>query len=147
MKKTLSNYEIEYIFNKLNVPDNFLRTTDDNKKLPIKILWKIYNNLEALEKIFAKIDKEKMNINDSYSTDEKSSFVVNEETGETLRQVKQEYLEQYKKDVNELMGIENELIIDTIPLSWIENINMLPSDFESIRFMIEDDNAIEDGGE
>ena len=83
-----------------------------------------------------------------YATDEKSEDIVNEETGETTRQVKAEYMEDYQNKINELnvklteiVAEKNEINLDVIDLDAVieENgdkfKNLTIDDLDIINFM------------
>jgi len=140
MKKTFKNYEIENILSVLNSPDSLLHTSDPNKKLSVKILWKLSNNFDEFRKVYEKINQMREEINQEYISDEKSEEVIDEETGQMLRKVKDEYFKEYTQKIKELMDIDNELEISGLPLDDIENLAMTPADFNSIKFMIMEEN-------
>ena len=77
------------------------------------------------------------NIIASYSNDEKSVEEILE-SGEVVRKVKSEYLEDWQNELKELGLVENDVEIDTISITEIENPDMVPGDFASIKFMVEE---------
>ena len=135
-EKILKNVEIERILMDLDRPDSIKNTTDSDKKLPIRILWKIETNYKALKEIGDRIAEKRDAINKDYSSDEKSMDDTDPE-GVPVRRVKPEFLEDWRSELNDLLGVENAVTIDPILLEDIESLDMVPGDFSSISFMVE----------
>jgi len=136
--KTLKNYEIVDILKELNDPDSIINSKSSDTKLPVKILWTISGNIKKLNDILDLIQEQEQAINDSYFNEEKSE--VNDEG---LYVVKSEFRNDFIKEKNDLMVIENEVELSMINLSDIQDFNFRPSDFMSINFMIFDDSNAE----
>lgn len=136
--KTLKNYEIVDILKELNDPDSIINSKNSDTKLPVKILWAISGNIKKLNDILELIHEQEQAINDSYFNDDKSE--VNDEG---LYVVKTEFRDEFIKEKNDLMLIENEVDLSMINLSDIQDFNFRPSDFMSINFMIFDDSNVE----
>lgn len=132
MKKsiTLKNFEVIEILRKLNQPDSIINST--TVKYPVSFLWKVNGNLKKLFEIEQRIVAEEQKINDAYSTEEKA---IQDESG---WQVKEEYRQDFINEKNELFEIENEIDVDMVNVSEIEQLDFSPSDFRSLLFMIED---------
>lgn len=133
---TLKNYEIINILNSLYGEDSLINSKDPDKKLPVKILWKINGNIKTLKGIQERIQEEESKINEDYFNDEKSEM-----SAEGGQIIKEEYRAEFINKKNELMSIENEVNLSMINLNEIENLDFVPSDFMSIEFMIEDNEA------
>lgn len=130
----LKNFEIREIINALTGQNSLIYSTE---KMPIKILWVIDGNLTKLKEIAQRIDQKQEEINQSYNTEEKSeNFTF--ENGEEGRRVKEEFLQEYREEINELMMIENEVNIETLSIDDFNNISLSPAEFGSIRFMLEE---------
>ena len=136
-EKILKNVEIERILMDLDRPDSIKNTTDSDKKLPIRILWKIETNYKALKEIGDRIVEKRDAINKDYSSDEKSMDDTDQE-GVPVRRVKPEFIEDWRSELNDLLGVENAVTIDPILLADIESLDMVPGDFSSISFMVEE---------
>lgn len=136
--KTLKNYEIVDILKELNDPDSIINSKSSDTKLPVKILWAISGNIKKLNDILDLIQEQEQVINDSYFNEDKSD--VNDEG---LYVVKSEFRNDFIKEKNDLMLIENEVDLSMINLSDIQDFNFRPSDFMSINFMIFDDSNVE----
>ncbi len=136
-EKILKNVEIERILMDLDRPDSIKNTTDSDKKLPIRILWKIETNYKTLKEIGDRIVEKRDTINKDYSSDEKSMEDTDPE-GVPVRRVKPEFIEDWRSELNDLLGVENAVTIDPILLEDIESLDMVPGDFSSISFMVEE---------
>ena len=121
-------------------------------ELPMKTQWAIKKNMDKLNPIsqsfFTFREEAENELRQEYATDEKSEDVTNEETGETTRQVKTEYMEDYQTKINELniklteiVAEKNEIDLDTIDLDKVieENSdnfkNLTIDDLDIINFM------------
>lgn len=132
----LRNFEVEGILNVLEQKDSILYTNDPSKKLPITILWDMDENVEKLRSISTRIKKKREEIEREYADDE-HSFNETAEDGTVVRKVSDKYLVEFGKKISELMTIENEIDIKTIDVEVLENYDFIPSDYRSIRFMLE----------
>lgn len=128
----LKNFEIREIISALAGQNSLINSTE---KMPIKILWVIDGNLNKLKEIAERIDQKQEEINQSYNTEEKSESCFFE-NGEEGRRVKDEFLSEYRDEINELMLIENEIDIETLSIDDFNNIALSPAEFGSIRFML-----------
>lgn len=137
MEKILKNSEIEESIKILNEMDSILNTSDPNRKLPIKFLWKIDTNYRRIQEIAYRIEEKRNEIITKYRSDDYSIETILE-NGESVRQIKPEYYNEYIEQMNDISNIENKIVIDEINLSEIENYNIIPSDFKAIKFMIEE---------
>lgn len=132
----LYNYEIENIIKVLSHPQSILYTDDQGKKLPLSVLWKIDENVETLHKIRERIQKKRNEIEQEYSDDEHSYDTTNE-NGYPVRKVKDEYEKEFNQKINELMSISNDVVINEIDISLLEDYSFVPRDYRSIRFMLD----------
>ena len=128
----LKNFEIQDIINTLSGENSLINSS---QKMPIKILWKIDGNLRKLKEFAIRIDEKQTEINQTYSTDEKSENLTLD-NGEEVRKVKEEFLQEYQTEINDLMNIENDVDIETLSINDFNNIELSPTEFGSIRFML-----------
>ena len=133
-KITFSNYEIDSIVKNLDSPDSILSTDDPERRLPISALWVMETNLDKMRDIARKIAKERERIEIPFSDDEHSSLV--EEEGQTVRKIKDEYVEDFQKQITELLNIQNEIEIGLVDVNILERFSVTPRDFRSIKFML-----------
>ena len=129
----LTNYEIRAIVGLLQRNDGILNS--DNS-YPLPILWVIDENRRKLYDIAVRIDEADKKIRDKYSDDE-HSFEITLDNGNTDRQVKDEYLKDFQKELTELNNITNEISISTINYNDLVNYEISGKDLQSIKFMIE----------
>lgn len=131
MTKTFKNLEIVNIINKLNDSDSLINSKNPDKKLSVAVLWKINGNLKALNTIYDRISEEEQKINAEYFNSKKSDT-----NADGQLEIKPQFREQFFKDKNDLMNIENEVEISMISLDELSAFNFIPADFLSIEFMI-----------
>lgn len=151
MKKEFLNIEV---VNNMNALNRLLANEKKAKELPIKVRWAIKKNISVLSptvKDFEDLKKELVEeLQKEYFTEEKSHIVTGDERfseDDEVRQVNDEYMEEYEEKVSELNGKLRELLnesneyeIHTIDLdAFVEN---LPddtalefSDLEILSFM------------
>ena len=88
--------------------------------LSVKARWNLKKNIKELEKISSQYDELRNELDtelrDKYSTDEKSiETEIDQPDGSKQpgRRVKDEYLEEYQKDIQDMNNKINELLSDT----------------------------------
>lgn len=133
----IKNYEIESLINILSDQNSLLNS--DDKELPIHILWVIDENFKKLNDIMQKIISMKQKVQSKFSDDDHSYPVYDDNGNENGRNIKDEYIDEWRKQISELLNIENEIEISTIPLSSINKLSISGRDYQSIKFMIEND--------
>ena len=129
----LTNYEIRAILGLLQRQDGILNS---DKPYPLSILWVIDENRRKLYDIAVRIDEADKKIRDKYSDDE-HSFEITLENGNTDRQVKDEYIKDFQKELTELNNIINEISVSTINYNNLVNYEISGKDLQSVKFMIE----------
>ena len=134
-KITFSNYEIDSIVKNLDSPDSILCTDNPERRLPISALWVMETNLDKMRDIARKIAKEREKIEMPFADDEHSSLV--EENGQMTRKIKDQYVEEFQKQIVELLDIQNEIEIGLVDVNVLERFSVTPRDFRSIKFMLE----------
>jgi hypothetical protein len=137
MKKiTLKNIEIKNILDGLNSEKSIVKS---DTTLPINILWEIDKNHKKLSSIGEKIEERTNTIQQKYSSDECSTEVKDENDNVIGRKVKPEYMSNFLTEINDFMILENEVEIGTIKISDLSTLSLSGKDFQSIKFMIDDD--------
>ena len=143
MKKKITNREIMNILQNIN-KENGIMTS--GTKLPIKFLWKLNNNIEKLNKIAKRYQEMQSNLLSDYLTDDKSEPFIDEEGnqkldegGNPLRLIKQDFKDDYIKEVSELLSLDTEVDIETFPVGLLENYEFSVEDFISFAFMLVED--------
>ena len=130
MKLTLSN---ERIVNTIDVLGEL-----NNAKLPVKVAYAITKNINKINSELKAYNKEKVKLIDKYAEkDEEGKLKVDENGNVPL---KEEYIEDYNRDIKELLSIENEIDIHMIKLDDLLNSNyyISPAELPAIDFMIEE---------
>lgn len=125
MKKTLTNLQIIEILRGVN------SITESDTKYPVAFLWKLNGNIKKLSEIQQRIAEEEQKIDSEYSTEEKAT------QNENGWQIKEEFRAEFVSQKQELFAISNEIDLDLIPISMIEQLEFTPSEFEALSVMID----------
>lgn len=132
----IKNWEVRSILELLNDKESLLNSDSPDKRLPLKIMWILDENYRKLIDISNKISEMEQKIWKRYFDEGKLNSEKDENGNEKLLP-KDEYKQSLSSEINELMLIDNELSIATVPLSEFEKYELSGKDFQSIRFMIE----------
>ena len=127
MKLTLSN---ERIVNTINTLGGL-----SNAKLPVKVAYAITKNINKINVELEAYNKEKAKLINKYGEkDEKGKLNVNENG---IIPLKEEHIEDYNRDIKELLSIENEIDIHMIQLDDLLNsdYNISPAELSAIDFI------------
>ncbi len=130
MKLNLSN---ERIVNTINALSKL-----NNAQLPIKIAYAISKNVNKIESELKVYNTEKAKLVNKYGEKDKEGKLKVGENGNVS--LKEEHIEDYNRDIKELLSIENEMDIHMIKLDDLLNsdYNISPSELSAIDFMIEE---------
>lgn len=130
MKLNLSN---ERIVNTIDVLGEL-----NNAKLPVKIAYAITKNINKINIELKAYNKEKIKLIDKYGEKDKEGKLKVDKKGNIP--LKKEHIEDYNRDIAELLSIENEIDIHMINLDDLlnSNCNISPSGLVAIDFMIKD---------
>lgn len=130
MKLTLSN---ERIVNTIDVLGEL-----NNAKLPVKVAYAITKNINKINSELKAYNKEKTKLIDKYGEKDKEGKLKVDKKGNIP--LKKEHIEDYNRDIAELLSIENEIDIHMINLDDLlnSNCNISPSGLVAIDFMIKD---------
>lgn len=129
MKKQLTN---ETIVNSINILGEL-----NNAKLPIKVAYAITKNVNKINSEIKPYNIEKLKLLDKYAEkNEKGEIII--ENGHF--KIKEECVENWNKEIKELLEIENEIDIHMIKLDDLlnSNYNISPAELSAIAFMIEE---------
>ena len=130
MKLNLSN---ERIVNTINALSKL-----NNAQLPIKVAYAISKNVNKIESELKVYNTEKAKLVNKYGEkDKEGKLKVGENWNVPL---KEEHIEDYNRDIKELLSIENEMDIHMIKLDDLLNsdYNISPAELSAIDFMIEE---------
>lgn len=130
MKLNLSN---ERIVNTINVLAEL-----NNAKLPIKLAYAITKNINKINSELKAYNEEKAKLIDKYSEKDEEGKLKADEYGNVI--LKEEHIEDWNRDIKELLSIENEVDIHMIQLDDLlnSNYNISPAELSVIDFMIND---------
>lgn len=130
MKLNLSN---ERIVNTINVLAEL-----NNAKLPIKLAYAITKNINKINSELKAYNEEKAKLIDKYSEKDEEGKLKADEYGNVI--LKEEHIEDWNRDIKELLSIENEIDIHMIQLDDLlnSNYNISPAELAAIDFMIND---------
>lgn len=123
----------EKIVNTINVLGNL-----NNAQLPIKVAYAVSKNINKIESELKAYNTEKAKLIDKYSEKDEEGKVISNEQGHVT--IKNEHIEDWNRDINELLSIENEVDIHKIQLNDLlnANYNISPAELSMIDFMIND---------
>lgn len=130
MKLNLSN---ERVVNTINALSKL-----NNAQLPIKVAYAISKNVNKIESELKVYNTEKAKLVNKYGEKDKEGKLKVGENGNVS--LKEEHIEDYNRDIKELLSIENEMDIHMIKLDDLLNsdYNISPSELMTIDFMIND---------
>lgn len=130
MKLNLSN---ERIVNTINTLGKL-----NNAQLPIKVAYAISKNVNKIESELKAYNAEKAKLIDKYAEKDEKGELKTNEIGNVI--LKEEHIEDWNRDIAELLSIENEIDIHMINLDDLlnSNYNISPSELSVIDFMIND---------
>ncbi|WP_370773366.1 hypothetical protein [Clostridium sp.] len=130
MKVKLSNERIVSTINALSKLNN--------AQLPIKIAYAISKNVNKIESELKFYNAETAKLVNKYGEKDKEGKLKVDENGNVP--LKEEHIEDYNRDIKELLSIENEMDIHMIKLDDLlnSNYNISPAELSAIAFMIEE---------
>jgi hypothetical protein len=112
---------------------NAYQMTDKNLKLPVSVAWKRRLNLQKLMEARKLIDEVIREMTTEYLDDEHSV-----PTGNDLREIKPEYMDEYGKKIMEIH--EQDTPVDIQKIASIEelgNVSISDNEMDTILFMVE----------
>ena len=110
-----------------------------NAKLPIKMMWGLKEDISRLDEIRQRYNEFDKEINDRYMSDEFSfDDIETDENGNenTVRRVKDEYLDQFNSEKRELLFTENEIEINVFGIEDFGDIEIGIQDLNMLNFFI-----------
>lgn len=127
------NLSNERIVNTINVLAEL-----NNAKLPIKLAYAITKNINKINSELKAYNEEKAKLIDKYSEKDEEGKLKSDEIGNVT--LKEEHIEDWNRDIKELLSIENEIDIHMIQLDDLlnSNYNISPAELTAIDFMIND---------
>ena len=108
----------------------------EGKQLPVKVSYAIAKNINKLESESKIYEKERLKRLEKYSELDQDDNIKADENGVAI--FKDGCKEQWEKDINELMDIENDVDIHMFKLELLEGYVLSPSEIMLIEYMIEE---------
>ena len=106
------------------------------KQFPVKVSYAIAKNINKLEAELKIYNGERQKLIEKYSIkDETGKTVVGENNQITIQK---EFLDDWNKDIKDLLAIENEVDIHKFKIDELNGFNMSPTELILIDYMIED---------
>lgn len=106
------------------------------KQLPVKVSYAIAKNIAKLELELNIYNKQREKLIEKYSIkDEKGKTIIDENKQIKLQE---DHLEEWNKDIKELLAIENEVDIHKFSINALEGYSMTPAELRVIDYMIEE---------
>ena len=108
------------------------------KQLPIKVSYAIAKNIKKLESELDIYNKERQKLIDKYCIkDEEGNNVIDENNN---LKIADEHIDNWNKEINDLMDIEVDIDIHKFNLDSLMNVNydMTPAELMIIDYMIEE---------
>jgi sulfur relay (sulfurtransferase) DsrC/TusE family protein len=106
------------------------------KELPVKVSYAIAKNMVKLEVELKTYNSEREKLIEKYSQkDENGKTVIGENNQIKLQE---DHLEDWKKDIKELLDIESDIDIHKFSVDTLEGFSMTPAEIMLIDYMIQD---------
>ena len=127
------NLSNERIVNTINVLGEL-----NNAKLPVKVAYAITKNINKINSELKAYNEEKTKLIDKYAEKDEEGELKRNEIGNVI--LKEEHIEEWNRDIAELLSIENEIDIHMIQLDDLLNsdYSISPAELTVIDFMIND---------
>lgn len=88
------------------------------KKLPIKVSFVLTRNMKKMHDIVEDIDKSRIKILEKYGNKDENGKLIVDEKDQIV--IPKENIDDYQKDMEEIMSYEPYFILETIPMDDIE---------------------------
>lgn len=112
-----------------------------NVKLPVKLMWNLQDDLKALIEIREKFNEFNKKIEEKYGDDEHSfdaEEIDNNGQTQKMRRVRDEYLEEFNKERNEIFAQENNIKVKVFDIEDFGDIEVSVQDMGMLGFFIAD---------
>ena len=124
IRKNMTNNEIYTHANNLLVEFEDIASLS----LPVKVHFYFQKNIDEIVKMAQEIDKSRTEILNKYGT-------LNSET--QTYSFEEEVVEKVNQDIAELFSLEQEVKIHTIPMHWVEDMELTAKQVNAFSFMLE----------
>ena len=122
--------------NKKIATDSMILMGISRKELPVKVSYALSKNIAKIEKELEIYNSERQKLLDKYCVKDENGQNKIDENNQL--KIQEEYLKDWKKDIEELQNIELEIDIHKFKIDELNGYNMAPSELMVIDYMIED---------
>ena len=134
---TLKTFDALNLLYWIESEEGFWNTT----KLPIKLQWDMKKNIDTLSEIRNTYNKFYGKIQQKYS-DDKYSKEVTSENGQVERMVKEEFISEYNKELNDILSTDNEVKIKQFNIEDFGSVDIDKKDMDMLSFFISEEETI-----
>ena len=113
----------------------------NNTKLPIKLQWDMKKNINAFSEIRNTYNDFYRKVQQKYS-DDKYSKEVTTENGQVDRMVKEEFISEYNKELNDILSTDNEVKIRQFNIEDFGSVDIDKKDMDMLSFFISEEETI-----
>ena len=110
----------------------------NNTKLPIKLQWDMKKNIDAFSEIRNTYNDFYRKVQQKYS-DDKYSEEVTTENGQVDRMVKEEFISEYNKELNDILSTDNEVKIRQFNIEDFGSVDIDKKDMDVLSFFISEE--------
>lgn len=106
-----------------------------NTKLPIKLQWDMKKNIDVFSEIRNTYNEFYGKIQKKYS-DDKYSKEITQENGQVDRVVKDEFITEFNKELNDILATDNEVKIRQFNIEDFGSVDIDKKDMDMLSFFI-----------
>ena len=110
----------------------------NNTKLPIKLQWDMKKNIDSFLEIRNTYNDFYRKVQQKYS-DNKYSEEVTTENGQVDRMVKEEFISEYNKELNDIVSTDNEIKIRQFNIKDFGSVDIQKKDMDMLSFFISEE--------
>lgn len=110
----------------------------NNTKLPIKLQWDMKKNIDVLSEISNTYNEFYGKIQKKYS-DDKYSKEITQENGQVDRVVKDEFITEFNKELNDILSTDNEVKIRQFNIEDFGSVDIQKRDMDMLSFFISEE--------
>ena len=128
---TLKTFDVLNLLYWIESEDSFWNTT----KLPIKLQWDMKKNIDVFSEIRNTYNDFYRKVQQKYS-DDKYSEEFTTENGQVDRMVKEEFISEYNKELNDILSTDNEVKIRQFNIEDFGSVDIDKKDMDMLSFFI-----------
>jgi hypothetical protein len=140
MKVTLTNADINFIRNFIN-ENGIVGGKGEPIEFSLSFAWKLRKNIKnVINPLYVDIQEKRRDIDKKYSDPKYSETKETDKNGNVIGfDIKPEYIDDYRKEVNEFMGLKNEIEIDVATIDEVGVDKISIDILDAVGFMLVDD--------